>query len=471
MRIKVKNLGKALKEADIDLSKRLLVFTGPNNSGRTYLAYTIYGLFDYIGESTRHDSEAFELKISEDYSNLKIKEIEVFVTNILSGLIDSYPEYLSQVFASNKNHFKNAIIQFSDTNFDFRNSLKKEMLIGRILENNNTIEIKLVMGQKSDVCRLIIEQNIKGKKQELTFKEAEQAISSISLESMNWLIFYSVIFKVLNFRRNHFETTERTSLNIFSKELSIKRKELVEEILESSENKVKFDPMGIIEKKAKRYPLPIRDGLSISDDLELLSKNESEFGHLSSELEKKILNGKIKVSPNGEMLYAPDFKKRGDLDIHLSGSMIKSLASLAFYFRHIALKGDSIIIDEPELNLHPENQVKFARFLAMVVNEGFQVIISTHSDYIIRELNSLIMLSKKGKISTALRTEYKIDKKEVIKPEDVGVYSFPPANSKKVVREIPVDETGFVIEDIDKTIVAQNERVRDIYMSIFSGED
>jgi predicted ATPase len=43
MKIKLENLG-AIKDADFDLSKRLIVFCGPNNSGKTYAAFIIYAL-------------------------------------------------------------------------------------------------------------------------------------------------------------------------------------------------------------------------------------------------------------------------------------------------------------------------------------------------------------------------------------------------------------------------------------------
>ena len=60
-----------------------------------------------------------------------------------------------------------------------------------------------------------------------------------------------------------------------------------------------------------------------------------------------------------------------------------------------------IFIDEPELNLHPVNQRKIARILAKVANSGIKIIISTHSDYIVKEFNNLIMLSGKIKKNNA----------------------------------------------------------------------
>jgi predicted ATPase len=52
------------------------------------------------------------------------------------------------------------------------------------------------------------------------------------------------------------------------------------------------------------------------------------------------------------------------------------------------------MVDEPELNLHPENQCRMARLFARLVNLGIKVFITTHSDYIIKELNTLIMLKQ-----------------------------------------------------------------------------
>lgn len=41
-RLGVKNLGP-IREAEIDLSKRLIVLTGPNDSGKTWLTWCVYG--------------------------------------------------------------------------------------------------------------------------------------------------------------------------------------------------------------------------------------------------------------------------------------------------------------------------------------------------------------------------------------------------------------------------------------------
>ena len=89
------------------------------------------------------------------------------------------------------------------------------------------------------------------------------------------------------------------------------------------------------------------------------------------------------------------------------------------------------MIDEPELNIHPENQRKIARLLASLVNAGLNVVISTHSDYIIREFNSLIMLNLDT--DKKLRKEHKYRDDEILQVEQVGAYLF----DKQTVTPVP----------------------------------
>ncbi|WP_437597793.1 AAA family ATPase [Sorangium sp. So ce590] len=67
MRCRVENLGP-LREAEVDLSKDLIVLTGPNNSGKTYLAWAVYGLFHFHPKLTNESIERLSevLLASED---------------------------------------------------------------------------------------------------------------------------------------------------------------------------------------------------------------------------------------------------------------------------------------------------------------------------------------------------------------------------------------------------------------------
>ena len=48
MKLLIENWGPIVS-AEIDLTKRLIVFTGPNGTGKTYISYWLYGLMSSIG--------------------------------------------------------------------------------------------------------------------------------------------------------------------------------------------------------------------------------------------------------------------------------------------------------------------------------------------------------------------------------------------------------------------------------------
>ena len=68
----VKNLGY-IEEASVDLSKDLIVLTGQNNTGKTYLAYAIYGLFVTEDNSYFYfiaDNFSYDDKIEDIYYSI-----------------------------------------------------------------------------------------------------------------------------------------------------------------------------------------------------------------------------------------------------------------------------------------------------------------------------------------------------------------------------------------------------------------
>ena len=121
-----------------------------------------------------------------------------------------------------------------------------------------------------------------------------------------------------------------------------------------------------------------------------------------------------------------------------------------------------LIIDEPEINLHPKYQVMIARILAKIVNAGIRLIISTHSDYIIRELNNLIMLSSIKDEKTIKKLGYTKDL--VLTKDDIAPYYFEFQEGNNVIgKEEDVTKTGFSISEIDKVINSQVETSQNIY--------
>lgn len=62
------------------------------------------------------------------------------------------------------------------------------------------------------------------------------------------------------------------------------------------------------------------------------------------------------------------------IDLYNASSSIKQIAPLLLYLRYRAAPNQTLIIDEPEMNLHPEGQAKLLEALGMLVNLGVRVL-------------------------------------------------------------------------------------------------
>jgi predicted ATPase len=454
MKVVIKELGY-VKNVQLDLDKDLTILCGPNNTGKTYVAYAIYGLMKFRSELPKSKRVAEEIKNIIEKGKIELDIIELLTENnaaYLNAFAKSYVNHIPKVFASDDSTFANTEIKIELGEIA---ELKAKILSQKIsqeigIRNSYLIKIEKEINSSTITCLLIEkENNDNSNKQEIP--------TSILLDFLADRIFN--LFIDFIFPKTYIAPAERIAINIFSKELSLKRNILVDKLLELKDVGKDDDPFDLIKRRATRYPSPVRDSLEISEDLNNFKKNNSDFNHFADEIEKEILKGQVLISKEGDVQFKPDKAKSLKLPIHLTASVVKSLSNLVIYFRHLATKGDFIIIDEPELNLHPDNQVIIAQIIAKIVNKGFKVLISTHSDYIIRELNNLIML--RGKPNFAKKYNYAYD--TLLPHNKVGAILFH-YNTRKSIN-LEVTETGFEVETIDNVINELNERSQDLFFN------
>ena len=62
--------------------------------------------------------------------------------------------------------------------------------------------------------------------------------------------------------------------------------------------------------------------------------------------------------------------------------------------KKVDVRTSSILLEEPEAHLHPLKQRLMADLLSAFVNAGCFMQVTTHSDYLLRRLNELIMLDE-----------------------------------------------------------------------------
>lgn len=151
-----------------------------------------------------------------------------------------------------------------------------------------------------------------------------------------------------------------------------------------------------------------------------LSKNDVLLSSLNG-----LTGGSYSTSDDmsGLVRFSPMEEEQSSFAISECSSSVRSLVELDYYIRHMSGKNDLLIIDEPELDLHPSNQRKFARLIARIVNAGTRVLVSTHSDYFAREINSLIAAySEKEDIRRRNVKILQCDQDELMSPKDVSCY-------------------------------------------------
>ena len=200
--------------------------------------------------------------------------------------------------------------------------------------------------------------------------------------------------------------------------------------------------------------------------LDEIAKNKSFIAEDKNELNTeilgllfKIVGGKYIASDEG-IEFAPGAKQRitkGKFAIQRASSSVRSLLMLNYYILHRVSKNDILMIDEPELNLHPNNQILIGRLIALLVNAGIKVFITTHSDYIVREISNCIILNnleneqitkfKKNGYSK----EYKLDSKKV------RAYLAKNTKGKNTLNPVKINERGIFMETFDDPIDTQNE--------------
>ncbi|RDU59693.1 AAA family ATPase, partial [Helicobacter sp. MIT 14-3879] len=159
--------------------------------------------------------------------------------------------------------------------------------------------------------------------------------------------------------------------------------------------------------------------------------------------------------------FAPGAKQRitkGRFLVQRASSSVRSLLMLNYYILHKAQKGDILMIDEPELNLHPKNQILVARLLTLLVNAGIKVFITTHSDYIVRELSNCIMLKNLTDEQIKKFAKQGYSKEYGLESKKVKAYLAENIGGKNTLRGVKItQEQGIFMETFDEPIDSQNE--------------
>ena len=374
--VRLKNIG-ILKQAEFSLADLTLI-CGENNTGKTYATYALYSFLEswrkFIDIPINHNQ--IHNLLTHGALKIDLAQYVKKANQMLEEACKRYPEQLDKIFAASEGTFRDSEFHIEPSTIHLQDRGFK----GEIGVNQEPFLISSKeKGSEEALFTLAVERK-KGRTIDSTL--AEEAIS---------FTIGDVVFSN-SFPRPFISSAERTGVAIFRKELNFARNRLVEEMGRADQ---KADLRELLFKAYQNYPEPVKDNVEFTRQLEDIGKRKSFIAKKHPEILEDfadIIGGEYVITQNDQLYYIPKGTRR-KLTMVESSSSARAFLDLSFYLNCIAEKGDLLMIDEPELSLHPENQRRIARLFARLTNIGVKVFVTTHSDYIIKELNTLIMLN------------------------------------------------------------------------------
>lgn len=444
-----------LDEADIELADLTLI-CGENNTGKTYATYAVYGFLRSWRSILRFVLTDEISKLLKDASQYRIDLAAMFdgkVDHYLARMGKEYVRGLPRAFATESNVFENTVC-----------------VIGAC----NTSDFLLQSYQRT------VQAGTSGKVLATLKKEAGSAMLDVLVADADVLqpfgglddfiadAIADIVF-ASHLPRVHIASAERTGAAIFRKELDMARTRMLKAINQIDSKELKRNPFKILQEMEADYAWPVEDNVDFVRQLEDIDKRTGELAKANPELLAAfdaILGGSYKVVKQQLVFQAKGAGKQR-FTMNEASSCIRALLDVGFYLRCKAKAGDLFIIDEPELNLHPKNQRAFARLVARMVNAGIKVFITTHSDYLIKELNTLIMLNQRTQHTRAVQEQYKYDDAELLDPDKVRLYMTGTVSKAQLgakrsskIRVLKLaniySDRGIEVETFDDTIETMN---------------
>ncbi len=206
-----------------------------------------------------------------------------------------------------------------------------------------------------------------------------------------------------------------------------------------------------IDGATSRYALPIKHNIDYTRSIpDIKSKDGSLHAHRFADEIKDMMGGYYRASGD-EIRFISKARGKGrsfNIPLHIASSSARGLSDFYFFLRHVASSGHLLIIDEPESHLDTANQILLARLLARFVRAGLKVLITTHSDYLIKEINNLVMLNSTfaEKESVVKKLKYRSD--DALEPESIRAY----VAENNGLTKCDVDEFGIDMPVFDQTI-------------------
>lgn len=376
MRLILENVGK-VQEADIKLDGITLI-AGENNTGKSTVGKMLFCIFESFYK--------IERQISQERINTIGRHIANFYHETFNRAGRKYSVHdLAAEFVHNKEQYvgDSRIIRKAIENF-FKN---REINFDAIAYQDTLEQLadkiySVLFIEDTEIRKAILQRTLDSEfGMKIGFLNNESNYSKIQLEIRNSKI--------------EFEVINNENINI------IQDMSLNKEIIYIDDPFVLDDLQDLLPYRSV-YGLNHRDSLL---DKIVRVKDTRDFGALDEILVNKklerifetmngICDGDLTVSEDGGNYSYRTSELNGTLEMSNLSTGIKSFIILKTLLRNGSINDNGVVIlDEPEIHLHPEWQLKFAEVIVLIQKEfGVNILLNTHSPYF---LNAIEVYVKK----------------------------------------------------------------------------
>lgn len=470
MKIEVKNFGP-IKKGTVDLDKKVTVFVGYNNSGKTYMSQLLWGLNSFYSLSEYNGgnfipSLIFDKNGITSLSSEIIKNwtdgFDVFIkSHVLPSVFNVKSDYFSneQFLFKLKEEFTDHIFAHAFTyvaairNDDIKNKPSTFSSLLLFEKKANSFQVSF---ERSDFDRLLQYPEIRTENVILNLNpEASYLLiykNTVPFDSIAKEAISSIIFRILfdSVHSPFLLPANRVFYPSFIRYIFSSAKEE----RDAAENIIKNG--GIVQEGLlkKPYSEPIDVLIDRLYNLNTTTEAKPFYLDLIDEL-NGLIGGNIEMKSTGfgPVEFNLKLATEKELDMYMSSSAANQLTTLYLYLKYWAEEKDNyLIIDEPEENLHPDNQIKLVNILMKFADRNNnKILITTHSPLITDHINNYANLSylKEQDVDVSSMVNDKFTHManiESIAHKDYGVYFFNGSG----IQEYEVGNYGAYFEDFQK---------------------
>ena len=368
MKLTINNIGK-LKSSEVVIDG-ITVITGENDTGKSTVGKVLWSVFNGFYEI---DEKVYNEKVSE------LEKIidEIIKENVYKNLSTDYNSFF-EIFNSTG---KKIAVEFLKKNKDYSedeikiiiNNYKKDLKIENISKFVQEINETLKISDK-EIIKVIVSR--------IMNKEFHNQINAVfSKEKMNiGEISLKIKDKKIDLKIENNEISDVQNYFLINKEtMYIDNPFILDSYDFEDENHQTHLAANVFSENEN----------SVISEIKVKKKLNNIYQKLNS-----VLNGEILENKNSKFVY----RKNGeDIDLKNLSTGLKTFAIIKMLLQNGTLEENgTIILDEPEIHLHPEWQLKFAELIVLLQKEfGMHILLTTHSPYF---LNAIEVFSERHKI-------------------------------------------------------------------------